>query len=236
MLFELFLTSAALASAAPSSLQARQGPTFYASYTQCVILIKRAHVRFTDDCHRYSGCNQPSVACGLNGGQYHAAVSQNFFGVGPGAGAGPGCGICFSLTSSVPGTVPITVKIDNLCPADRNPLCAQDGLQGTNSMGMSSSATIFSQGCCGLTMKKVRISILISVQMMGPQAHSSQDLKLGLQREPLLKSLVNRSFGCGMIPLWPRAGQVFSLHSFLFVQLKIPPHSLWLANGSILDL
>ncbi len=156
MLFELLLTCATLASAAPSSLQARQGPTFSASFTECVFPNRRAHVKFTDDCHRYSGCNQPSVACGLNGGQYHAAVSQNFFGVGPGAGAGPGCGICFSLTSSVPGTAPITVKIDDLCPVEGNPLCAQDGLQGTNSMGMSSSYTTCSKGCDELTIQKVR--------------------------------------------------------------------------------
>ncbi len=156
MLFELLLTSAALASAAPSSLQARQGPTFSASFTECVFPNRRAHAKFTDDCHRYSGCNQPSVACGLNGGQYHAAVSQNFFGVGTGAGAGPGCGICFSLTSSVPGTAPITVKIDDLCPVENNPLCAQDGLQGTNSMGMSSSYTPCSKGCDELTIQKVR--------------------------------------------------------------------------------
>lgn len=40
MLFEILLAGAALASAAPSSLQARQGPTFSASFTECVFPIK----------------------------------------------------------------------------------------------------------------------------------------------------------------------------------------------------
>lgn len=48
MLFEILLTGVALASAAPSSLQARQGPTFSASFTECVFPIRRAHVTFTD--------------------------------------------------------------------------------------------------------------------------------------------------------------------------------------------
>ena len=76
------------------------------------------------------------MACGITGG-FTAAASQNLFGVGPGAGAGPACGTCYSLSSGQPGTVPITVKVTNLCPADGNPLCAQQGLTGTNSAGMS---------------------------------------------------------------------------------------------------
>lgn len=51
-------------------------------------------------------------------------MSQSLFGVGPGAGAGPVCGQCFKLTPDAPGSKGIVVKVNNLCPADGNPLCA----------------------------------------------------------------------------------------------------------------
>ncbi|KII85274.1 glycoside hydrolase family 45 protein, partial [Plicaturopsis crispa FD-325 SS-3] len=82
-------------------------------------------------------------ACGFyTSPGYSAAVSQNVFGVGPGAGAGPACGGCWSLTGktdssgnalSAPKT--IVVKVTNLCPAAGNPLCAMGSTSDTNQYG-----------------------------------------------------------------------------------------------------
>lgn len=91
-------------------------------------------------------CNTATAACGwyTNPG-YNAAVSENIFGVGPGAGAGPACGLCFQLTAetdpysdnkALTGTKSIVVKVNNLCPANGNPLCSQQGLSSKNSLGM----------------------------------------------------------------------------------------------------
>ncbi|MCJ1327190.1 hypothetical protein MMC10_003857 [Thelotrema lepadinum] len=88
-------------------------------------------------------CNTATSACGFfNNPGFNAAASQNLFGVGPGAGAGPGCDTCWSLTPSkdssgnpLSGAKSIVVKVNNLCPADGNPLCSQNGLGGTNSVG-----------------------------------------------------------------------------------------------------
>jgi hypothetical protein len=60
-----------------------------------------------------------------------------------GAGAGPACGTCWKLTietDSSGNTVAnagksIVVQVTNLCPASGNPLCAQNGLSGTNQYG-----------------------------------------------------------------------------------------------------
>jgi len=88
-------------------------------------------------------CNTKTAACGFysNPG-YNAAVSENFFGVGPGAGAGPGCGTCWALTPStdssgkkLSGAGSIVIKVNNLCPASGNPLCSQSGKTGTNQYG-----------------------------------------------------------------------------------------------------
>ncbi|KAL8896171.1 MAG: hypothetical protein Q9207_007840 [Kuettlingeria erythrocarpa] len=117
MLFQVILTFAALALAAPSDLARRA--TFSASFT------------------RYNGCGS-SVACGSTPGGMTAAVSQNLFGVGPGAGAGPACGTCYELSSGLKGTASIKVAVNNLCPADGNEKCAQPGMSGRNSLGMSS--------------------------------------------------------------------------------------------------
>lgn len=89
-------------------------------------------------------CNTKSVACGwYNEPGYNAAISQNFYGVGPGAGAGPACGTCWRLIpetdssgNKIYGANEIVVKVNNLCPAEGNPLCAQYGLGGTNKYGM----------------------------------------------------------------------------------------------------
>ena len=86
--------------------------------------------------YRYGGCKSTIVACGFFGG-FNAAVSQNLFGAGPGDGAGPACNTCYSLRSSTAGTKSIVVKINNLCPAVGNEaMCAQNGMSGTNSVGM----------------------------------------------------------------------------------------------------
>lgn len=74
---------------------------------------------------------------------YSAALSQNAFGVGPGAGAGPACGTCWKLTAETDSSGnklsnagnSIVVQITNLCPAQGNPLCSQNGLTGTNQYG-----------------------------------------------------------------------------------------------------
>ncbi|KAH0280771.1 glycoside hydrolase family 45 protein, partial [Aureobasidium melanogenum] len=88
-------------------------------------------------------CNVATTACGFyTSPGYSAAVSQNEFGVGDGAGAGPACGTCWKLTASTDSSGnkksfggPIVVQVTNLCPADSNPLCAQNGLSGTNQYG-----------------------------------------------------------------------------------------------------
>ncbi|MCJ1252891.1 hypothetical protein MMC24_000697 [Lignoscripta atroalba] len=88
-------------------------------------------------------CNTATAACGFyNYPGYNAAVSQNLFGVGPGAGAGPACGTCWRLTPqtdtsgrALRGAKSIIVKVNNLCPAQGNPLCAQRSLSGSNQYG-----------------------------------------------------------------------------------------------------
>lgn len=74
---------------------------------------------------------------------YSAAVSQNLYGAGPGQGSGPACGKCLRVvgmrdssgnTLSNAG-VTITVMINNLCPAEGNPVCAQSSLNDTNQYG-----------------------------------------------------------------------------------------------------
>ena len=138
MLFSALISFAALAAAAPSNLTPHQ-QGFSASFTRSVDnTYQWSHAAsrlLTNPVSRYNGCGA-SVACGIQGG-FTAAVSQNLFGVGPGAGAGPACGTCYSLSSGQPGIAPITVKVTDLCPVDGNPLCAQQGLSGTNSAGMS---------------------------------------------------------------------------------------------------
>ncbi|KAL9038592.1 MAG: hypothetical protein Q9180_003046 [Flavoplaca navasiana] len=118
MLFQVILSFAAVALAAPSVPERRAvGDTFSASFT------------------RYNGCGA-SVACGGAAGGKTAAVSQNLFGVGSGAGAGPACGTCWELSSGLAGTASIIVTVDNLCPADvHNEKCSQSGLGGKNSLG-----------------------------------------------------------------------------------------------------
>ena len=91
-----------------------------------------------------SNCNTATAACGFyNYPGYNAAASQALFGVGPGAGAGPACGTCWRLTAqtdssgkALSGASSIIVRVNNLCPADGNPLCSQSSLTDTNQYGM----------------------------------------------------------------------------------------------------
>ncbi|KAL6240874.1 hypothetical protein RBB50_012289 [Rhinocladiella similis] len=89
-------------------------------------------------------CNTNTAACGwYTYPGFSAAVSQNVFGVGPGAGAGPACGTCWKLVGETDSSgnklsnagTSIVVMVNNLCPADGNPLCSQNGLSGTNQYG-----------------------------------------------------------------------------------------------------
>lgn len=65
------------------------------------------------------------------------------FGVGPGAGAGPACGTCWKLTGQTDSSgnplsnagTNIVVMVNNLCPAQGNPLCSQPDLSSTNQYG-----------------------------------------------------------------------------------------------------
>ncbi|MCJ1352510.1 MAG: hypothetical protein MMC33_002494 [Icmadophila ericetorum] len=84
-------------------------------------------------------CNTATAACGFyTYPGYNAAASENLFGVGPGAGAGPSCGTCWQLSpqtdssgNQLDGANSIVVMVNNLCPADGNPIFSQSGLPGT---------------------------------------------------------------------------------------------------------
>jgi len=130
-------TKAAVATstkAASGGSSSGSGTTYKASFTEYG----------STDSWGSGNCNVATTACGFyTKPGYSAAVSQNEFGVGPGAGAGPACGTCWKLTietDSSGKTVSnagnsIVVQVTNLCPASGNPLCAQNGLSGTNQYG-----------------------------------------------------------------------------------------------------
>ncbi|KAI9810902.1 MAG: hypothetical protein M1827_005761 [Pycnora praestabilis] len=89
-------------------------------------------------------CNTATAACSFyTSPGYSAAVSQNLFGVGPGAGAGGACGTCYRLTGETDetgaaltnGFPSIVVMINNLCPGSGNPLCSQSSLTDINQYG-----------------------------------------------------------------------------------------------------
>lgn len=126
-------TSTSSARPATSSL-ASSGPTYKASFTHYG----------AGDTFGSPNCNTNTAACGFyTYPGYSAAVSQNVFGVGPGAGAGPACGTCWRLTGQTDSSgnklsnagTSIVVMVNNLCPANGNPLCSQSGLTGTNQYG-----------------------------------------------------------------------------------------------------
>ena len=129
-------SSAAAKSTSPASsgVAAGSGSVYKASFTQYG----------SGDTFGSGNCNVATTACGFyTYPGYSAAVSQNEFGVGPGAGAGGACGTCWKLTAETNNNGQqlsnhgnsIVVKVTNLCPAAGNPLCAQNGLGGTNSLG-----------------------------------------------------------------------------------------------------
>jgi hypothetical protein len=126
-------STTAAASKAPTSAPVSGGTTYKASFTQYG----------AGDTFGSGNCQTTTTACGFYSTGYNAAVSQNEFGVGPGAGAGPACGTCWKLTAetnSGGGALSnagnsIVVQVTNLCPASGNPLCSQNGLGGTNQYG-----------------------------------------------------------------------------------------------------
>ena len=66
-------------------------------------------------------------------GGYTAAISENLFG-SPSIGvAGSACGKCWSLTTN--GGAAVTVEIDDLCPRQGNPTCAQQTTAEVNQVG-----------------------------------------------------------------------------------------------------
>ncbi|TKA82846.1 hypothetical protein B0A55_00968 [Friedmanniomyces simplex] len=119
--------------AAPSGGSSSGGATLKASFTEYG----------AGDSFGSPNCQTTTTACGYYTSGFNAAVSQNEFGVGPGAGAGPACGTCWKLTIETDSSGnavsnagnSIVVEITNLCPASGNPLCAQNGLSGTNQYG-----------------------------------------------------------------------------------------------------
>ncbi|OAG03681.1 uncharacterized protein CC84DRAFT_1260793 [Paraphaeosphaeria sporulosa] len=128
------MMSMILLTAAAFSTTTTAATTYKASFTQYG----------STDTWGSGNCNVASTACGFyTSPGYSAAVSQNEFGVGPGAGAGPGCGTCWKLTVQTDSSGndlsnagnSIVVQVTNLCPASGNPLCAQNGLTGTNQYG-----------------------------------------------------------------------------------------------------
>jgi len=138
-----------------------QAATYTASFTEYG----------TGDANGSPNCNTATTACGFyTSPGYSAAVSQNEFGVGPGAGAGPACGTCWKLTAETDSSGntlsnagnSIVVQVTNLCPASGNPLCAQSGLTGTNQYGANlnfdtcidsgASAALFGSSGVGLAV------------------------------------------------------------------------------------
>jgi len=146
-----------------SAVAAGSGTTYKASFTEYG----------EGDSFGSPNCQTASAACGFyttGATGYSAAVSQNEFGVGPGGGAGPACGTCWRLTAETDSSGntlsnagnSIIVKINNLCPASGNPLCAQNGLTGTNQYGANlnfdtcidsgASAALFGNSGVGLAI------------------------------------------------------------------------------------
>ncbi|EXJ59873.1 hypothetical protein A1O7_04020 [Cladophialophora yegresii CBS 114405] len=89
-------------------------------------------------------CNTNTAACSFyTKPGFSAAVSQNLYGAGPGQGQGPACGTCWKLVGQTDSSgnklsnagTSVVVMINNLCPANGNPLCSQNGLSGTNQYG-----------------------------------------------------------------------------------------------------
>ncbi|KEF53642.1 uncharacterized protein A1O9_10042 [Exophiala aquamarina CBS 119918] len=89
-------------------------------------------------------CNTNTAACAFyTWPGFSAAVSENLYGVGPGAGAGPACGTCWKITGQTDSSgnplsnagTSVVVMVNNLCPKQGNPLCSQSDLSDTNQYG-----------------------------------------------------------------------------------------------------
>lgn len=76
---------------------------------------------------QYSPCSDPhKTSCAwYSSTGYNAAISQAVYGGSPGSGPSGACGICWKLTPDHAGANEIVVKVNNLCPDEGNPLCAQ---------------------------------------------------------------------------------------------------------------
>ena len=76
---------------------------------------------------QYGQCNDPSkTSCAwYSSTGYNAAISQAVYNGSPGSGPSGACGVCWKLSPDFPGANEIVVKVNNLCPDDGNPLCAQ---------------------------------------------------------------------------------------------------------------
>lgn len=143
-------TFVALAASLPNPFLAQRdalpiGFTTSTSFTQSVITHYFLLLRPADmPPFRYPGCN--TVACGSVGGGFrNAAVSENIFQLSA-------CGTCWALTPNadmngqpVPGAQSITVRVNNECPIANNERCSQQGLQGTNSLGIFLPIVLLSQ-------------------------------------------------------------------------------------------
>ena len=184
-------------------------------------------------------CNVDTTACGFHDSPgYNAAASENLFGVGPGAGAGPACHKCYHLvletdSSGKPASGQVTVKINNLCPAQGNVLCAQQGLSGTNQFGsfaspstevifisphLSAPAHSFCKSILTDWITQGRTSTSISASMAGLQGRSFRrvwdwvlDMRMKwpvardrlLRRSLLLPSLLCFTYGFSL-PIFSR--------------------------------
>ena len=119
---------------------------------------------------------------------YNAAVSQNVFGVGPGAGAGPACGTCWALSpqsdssgNALTGATSIIVKVNNLCPAEGNPLCSQPCETFNPSLEHDPLISIPGLPVARISMVPTSISTFVSTTAR--REHFSGPVALGWQSE-----------------------------------------------------
>ena len=117
-------TSNAAASSAPqSSVSSTSSTTSGSSSSSSSNYAVGSTASFT----QYGPCNDPSkTSCAwYSSTGFNAAISQAVYGGYPGSGPSAACGICWKLTPDYAGANEIFVKVNNLCPDDQNPLCAQ---------------------------------------------------------------------------------------------------------------
>ncbi|CAD6575344.1 MAG: hypothetical protein ASARMPRED_007193 [Alectoria sarmentosa] len=117
-------TSSGAASSAPQSSVSSTGSTTSGSSSSSS---SNNAVGSTASFTQYGPCNDPSkTSCAwYSSTGFNAAISQAVYGGYPGSGPSAACGICWKLTPDYAGANEIFVKVNNLCPDDQNPLCAQ---------------------------------------------------------------------------------------------------------------